>query len=81
MRRLDDLLESKRATLRLLSLGPASVQVISENTGRADAAVWLALARLEEEGFVRSDWTAGSVPRPPRIYYLTAAGQRTVDGD
>ena len=81
MRRLDDLLETKRTILRLLSLGPASAQVISENTGLADTAVWLALARLEEEGFVRSDWTGGTVPRPPRTYRLTTAGQRIVDCD
>jgi predicted ArsR family transcriptional regulator len=81
MKRLDELPESERAVLQQLSLGPASVQVISDNTGQADSAVWFLLARLQEAGFVRSDWTGGGVARPPRIYSLTAAGQRTVEGD
>ncbi len=81
MKRLDELPESERAVLQQLSLGPASVQVISDNTGQADSAVWFLLARLQEAAFVRSDWPGGGVARPPRIYSLSAAGQRTVEGN
>ncbi len=81
MRRLDELPESERSLLQQLSLGPASVQALSQHTGRANPAVWLDLARLEVAGFVRRDWTGNSAPRPPRIYRLTAVGQRTVEGD
>ena len=76
MRRRGELLESERAMLLELSLGPASVQAISQRTGQADRAVWLILARLELERYVRGDPTAGGAPRLPRIYGLTAAGRR-----
>ena len=74
-------MEPERSMLRQLSRGPASVQVMSQHTGKANPAVWLVLARMEAAGYVSGDPTVGGAARLPRIYRLTAAGQRTIDDD
>jgi DNA-binding PadR family transcriptional regulator len=53
-------------------------------TGLPSGTVYPALARLERDGYVRSDWedpeTARDEKRPPRRYYrVTAPGARVLN--
>jgi DNA-binding PadR family transcriptional regulator len=55
-------------------------------TGLPSGTVYPALARLERDGYVRSEWedagTAHEEKRPPRRYYrVTAPGARVLNGE
>ena len=55
-------------------------------TGLPSGTVYPALARLERDGFVRSEWEDAVVARrekrPPRRYYrITAAGARVLSAE
>ena len=74
--------------LAVLSSGPAhGYAVIEQLRARSDGqfdllegTVYPALHRLEREGFLSSDWVAGSTRRR-RVYAITATGAETLIDD
>lgn len=59
---------------------------IIDVTGLPSGTIYPALARLERDGFVRSEWEDAAVAhrdkRPPRRYYrITAAGARVLGAE
>ena len=70
--------------LRTLSWGPrhgfAIAKWIKTNSDDAilveDRALYLALHRLEERGYVESEWGISDANRRAKYYQLTAAGRR-----
>ena len=59
---------------------------IIDETGLPSGTVYPALARLERDGYVRSQWEDAAIAReeqrPPRRYYrVTAAGVRVLNAE
>lgn len=72
--------------LRALSSGPrhgyAVARFIGESSGGAfrilDGALYTALHRLEERGWVTSEWGRSEKGKRAKFYQLTAAGKRAL---
>ena len=71
--------------LGAIAAGHVYGYMIMEATGLPSGTVYPALRRLEQDGFVRSQWERQSIAdrelRPPRKYYrLTRGGEDALDG-
>jgi len=70
--------------LRMLASAPQhgwalsqSIQQQSENLLRVgQGSLYPALQRLEQQGWIESEWKATEQNRPARVYTLTASGRR-----
>lgn len=77
--------------LRALSFGPMHGYAVarfirdgSDGTFRIlDGALYTALHRMEEKGWVQSEWGTSEKGKRARFYHLTAAGRRALrdEGD
>ncbi len=72
--------------LHAVATGSAYGFEMIDATGLPSGTVYPALARLERDGFVRSEWEDAVVARrekrPPRRYYrITAAGSRALNAE
>jgi transcriptional regulator len=73
--------------LKTLSYGPLHGYAVSRQIREASAealqveegALYPALRRLEQRGFLRSSWGLTERQREARFYELTAAGRRELD--
>ena len=70
--------------LRTLAWGPrhgyAIARWLEETTSAAlrveDGSLYPALYRMEQRGWIQSDWRRSELDRPAKFYRLTAAGRR-----
>ena len=75
--------------LKTLSWGPAHGYAISRwiaNTSENDlkieeGALYPALRRLEERGWIEAEWRKSDTGREARVYTLTEAGRRGVNNE
>ena len=81
-----------RGTLELLVLrtlvwgprhGYAIARWLEDSTAAAlrveDGSLYPALYRMEQRGWIRSDWRRSELDRPAKFYRLTAAGRRQLE--
>lgn len=78
MRRRRQLLESERAMLRELAIGPDYARAIGQRTGQTYTTVRQILLRLEARGYLKGQRLAGGGLRPRVVYRLTAEGRQTL---
>ena len=75
--------------LRTLASGPMhgwalsqSIQQQSENLLRVgQGSLYPALQRLEQQGWIESEWQSTEQNRPARVYTLTASGKRALTAE
>ena len=75
--------------LRTLSLGPQHgwgisqrIQQVSEEVLRVNqGSLYPALHRLEEQGFIASEWGVSDANREAKFYRLTRAGQKQLQAE
>jgi transcriptional regulator len=87
----DDLLQGTLdlLILRTLSLGPQHgwgisqrIQQVSEDVLRVNqGSLYPALHRLEEQGWIASEWGTSENNREAKFYRLTRAGQRQLEAE
>jgi transcriptional regulator len=75
--------------LRTLALGPQHgwgisqrIQQVSEDVLRVNqGSLYPALHRLEEQGFIASEWGVSDANREAKFYRLTKAGQKQLQAE